>query len=457
MAGELTDKEFEALLGKESTARPLPELPPLPRDPLPVPLGNLPAPVSEVLPPELLEATPRLAGGLTGGAVGLATGGPVGAVLGAGIGGGLGQLFRQTQQEIAGEEPLTLKEAGVDVGMAIGEQAIGEFAGMGIAAVLGKMVAPFSRTVETRIFPAIQELARRGGIIEPAKITDSALLDLFHGIAEGSITGGRGRLLRVAKTNEEVLDIWAKELAEKYITVATPREVGQGLMKGLSLADEAFFAAASREFKNLDVLLENPAVGTGRLKKIAKKLLEEQGPISQRALKSETLDNILQAIEDLPDTISFREAQFDRSRLLKASTPLVEGQRDLVEGAAAQIVKAIDKEMELASRRLGGDALDQWRRANALWKEGQETFRSDFFRALLRKDPEKVIASLAPRKGQSGILAFKQAIKGSPKEAELLASFEGGFIQFLLRESEDATTGIVGGKKLLGVFKSFGP
>jgi len=457
MAGELTDKEFEALLGKESTARALSELPSLPRDPLPVPLGNLPSPISEVIPPELLEATPRLTGGLTGGAVGFATGGPVGAVLGAGIGGGLGQLFRQTQQEIAGEEPLTLKEAGVDVGMAIGEQAIGEAAGMGIAAVLGKMVAPFSRTVETRIFPAIQELARRGGIIEPAKITDSALLDLFHGIAEGSVTGGRGRLLRVAKTNEEVLDIWAKELAEKYITVATPREVGEGLLKGIGLADEAFFAAASREFKSLDVLLENPAVGTGRLKKAARKLLAEQGPISQRALKSETLDNILQAIEDLPDTITFREAQFDRSRLLKASTPLVEGQRDLVEGAAAQIVKAIDKEMELASRRLGGDASSQWRRANALWKEGQKTFRTNFFRTLLRKDPEKVIASLAPRKGQSGILAFKQAIKSSPKEAELLSAFEGGFIQFLLRESEDATTGIVGGKKLLGLFKSFSP
>ncbi len=73
----------------------------------------------------------------------------------------------------------------------------------------------------------------------------------------------------MAKTNEEVLDVWAKELAEKYITVATPREVGAELLKGLSLADEAFFAAASREFKNLDVLLENPAVGTTRLKKIA--------------------------------------------------------------------------------------------------------------------------------------------------------------------------------------------
>ncbi len=169
------------------------------------------------------------------------------------------------------------------------------------------------------------------------------------------------------------------------------------------------------------------------------------------------MDSILQAIEDLPDTITFREAQFDRSRLLKASTPLIEGQRDVVEAGAAQIVKAIDKEMELASRRLGGDALAQWRRANALWKQGQETFRTKFFRTLLQKDPEKVVAGLAPRKGQSGILAFKQAIKGSPGEAELLSAFEGGFIQHLLRESEDATTGIIRGKNLNGLFKSFGP
>ena len=453
MAGELTDKEFEALLtaGPSITRQPLVEAEPI--QPISAELGIQPSAPSE----EISGMAPRLAGGLAGGVAGFAAGGPVGAIVGAGLGGGLGQLFRQTQEEIAGKEPLTLKEAGVDVGMAVGEQAIGEAAGMGIGAVIGKMIAPFSRTVETRIFPAIQELARRGGIIEPAKITDSALLDLFHGIAEGSVTGGRGRLLRVAKTNEEVLDVWAKELAEKYITVATPREVGEGLLKGMALADEAFFAAASRECKNLDVLLQSPAVSTAGMKKAARKLAEQQGPISRKALRSETVDNILQAIEDLPDTMTFREAQFDRSRLLKASTPLIEGQRDLVEGMAAQIVKSIDKEMEAAAKRLGGDALGQWRRANALWKQGQETFRTKFFRTLLRKDPEKVVAGLAPRKGQSGILAFKQAIKGSPGEKELLSAFEGGFIQHLLREAEDPTTGIVGGKKLLGLFKSFGP
>ena len=455
--GTITDAEIEAFaLSKETLpVEPPPQFTIGPS--LPAPLGLEPSPLSEVAPPELVEALPRLGGGLAGGVVGLATGGPVGAVVGAGLGGGLGQLFRQTQEEIAGREPLTLEEAGVDVGMAVGEQAIGEAAGMGIATVIGKMVAPFSRTVETRIFPAIQEFARRGGLIEPAKITDSALLDFFHGVAEGSITGGRGRLLRVAKTNEEVLDVWARELAEKYITVATPREVGEQLLKGFSLADEAFFAAASREYKNLDVLTVNPLVRTEGIKRAARKLSEETGPISREALKSETVENILQAIEGLPDTITFREAQFDRSRLLKASTPLVEGQRDVVEGMAAQIVKAIDREMETAGKSLSGDALAQWRRANAVWKEGQETFRSDFFRELLRKDSEKVVAALAPRKGQSGILAFKKAIKGSADETEILSAFEGGFIQHLLRESEDVSTGIVGGKKLLGLFKSFGP
>ncbi len=454
MAGELTDEEFEALLaaGPPIAREPLAESEPI--QPISAELGIEPSAPSE----GVLRAAPRFAGGIAGGIIGgsttMGTGTIPGAVAGATIGGLLGQAGSQTAQELAGQEPLEIGPAVKDIVGGGLEQGGGELLGFGAGSVLKRIGGPFRRTVETKVLPALRQLAIRGGLVSPAKFTDSAILDAIHGFAEGAIAGGRGRLIKADQINQEVIERWADEIAERFVTTGSIDEVGEILIKAIGEQDEAYFATAQVLYDRVDDLAGDALVSTKGLKDFARRELERRGK-GLPALRSPTGQNLLEQILELDDFVPFSQAQFDRSELIKLSAPIMETRKDIVKGVTKQLSKRYDQAMQEAARGTSSETLDAWRAANKFWKTGRKTFRSKFIRSLLQKDPEKILGSIIKpnNQGLSNIRRLKAAIKG---DVQANKAMQSGFIQRMMSDATDPQTGVIVGKRLNAQAKKFG-
>ncbi|MDA3834240.1 MAG: hypothetical protein PF495_12685, partial [Spirochaetales bacterium] len=158
---------------------------------------------------DIQENWTRYAGATVGSVAGV-PGGPAGMILGATLGGAAGESYKQLGQHLGEPEaaPKTSLEAAKKIGMAGTKSAAEEVVGIAGGKVIGKVLAPFSKTITddariaydvldkympkaTGLKPVSRSLGKKVPAILPAEMTEHRGLDILHNIAEKSIIGGR--------------------------------------------------------------------------------------------------------------------------------------------------------------------------------------------------------------------------------------------------------------------------
>ncbi|KKN14829.1 hypothetical protein LCGC14_0992090 [marine sediment metagenome] len=505
MAGELTDKEFEALL-KETTEGPFLTLGERRRadeaaflrrsliEGLPIvspggaELGVEPVPLPPL--PRLPIAT--LGGAIAGEEIGILAGTGVGAALapafppaaflgpviggglGAAFGGFVGKLAQDTAEQISGapEKPLgkqlreAAEEARIQGAIGAGGVAIGRTLRGGL----------LSRKLEEGAEEFDVLLRKFGGADAPAetiaKKTQARLPDIAEGVADGAFFSGNQFIRHENKINKVIDDM------VESLRGTAPDEAGVVLIDALEGGESLLASASQKSYEATDRIL---GVGVEELKIIKQVEIGLFGPTGQMLTReqAETVfkavgakvnlrpvrieaeklfasiaevegfaaeAEILARIINLPNNITFGAAQRLRSGLLKQTRDAVEsGVRQRIEGI---LTGGIDEAMEVAARTAdpSGEALKFWRNANALWKMKAEKFNSPFIKALRRREfPDEVYASII--RGAGGPSRVKEIMRLVGPEAG--GVFQRAYTEQLFSKAFSPALNQASGKSLL--------
>jgi len=159
-------------------------------------------------------------------------------------------------------------------------------------------------------------------------------------------------------------------------------------------------------------------------------------------------DDLIKAIDGLPDSIGFKEAQELRSRLIsKVDEFSVINKNAPAIGKAKKLIGLVDSEIE---KGLPSDALDAWRDANQFYRESMDQFQPIMIRKLMKYAEETGVGSESIGRAlfKPGNLTMIKKAKGalSPDEWEKAQSF---YIQRAFKEASDLKTGELNGTKLM--------
>jgi hypothetical protein len=173
-------------------------------------------------------------------------------------------------------------------------------------------------------------------------------------------------------------------------------------------------------------------------------------------------DDLLAAVADLPDAVSFDTMKELRSRLISRIDEFsVVNKKAPAIGKAKKLIGLSDGEIESTLSAESPELIDQWRTANRFYREGQEKFNNVMIRRLMKLADDtgtggEMIAPSIFKPGQvSRVRRVKEAL-----EPEEWTKMQGFFVQHLLSKSTDADGQIVG-KRILSNLEgkpgSFGP
>lgn len=190
-------------------------------------------------------------------------------------------------------------------------------------------------------------------------------------------------------------------------------------------------------------------IPTDSLKSFSKhprKISEEIGEIEAKNAG----DDLLAAVMDLPDSISFDAAKDLRSRLISRVDEFsIINKKAPAIGKAKKMIQLVDESIESSLSKSAPEALEAWRIANRFYREGQEKFNNVMIRRLMKLADDtgtgaEMIAPSIFKPGQvSRVRKVRSALGG--KEWSKLQGF---FVQHLLSKSTDVN-GQIMGKRIL--------
>ena len=398
MAGELTDKEFEALLAKdpirgvEEEVGPTMRLAELLRPEAPLP----------VLPFEL-EAQPvapgfaGIASAATDPTVVLPTIGEFAGPPGAGVMGFLGKGVEFTQAQMRGEPTPDV----IPMLKQMGAEGLKQFLFSKGARLLfkGAKGGVLKKQLEPGAEEALKVVERGGESITAARVTRQNFADNAEAILETAF-GSRGIMMKHAGRVENILD----DAVEAIRTNMSPGEFGEFAANALDHNETFLRKLAQRAYDKSDEFLEVAPVLTAPLKKFAERIARKISGIKNFAKESTTLQNILA----LDDSITFGQAQ-------RLRTAFMDEVRDVLspgvsEGLIKQFSKTIDEAMEVAAKNVSPEGRKWWRAANELWKQKAEVFGTKFMKRLFKQDlPEQVYKSIVAGKNPTLIDRIRRA------------------------------------------------
>jgi len=378
----------------------------------------------------------RVGGGLVGGlatAPGLVTT-PVGVAVGAGA----GEAAWQLGQHAFGLEgaPKTSKEAAKAIGWAGIREGGLEFAGGGLTRVGMKALAPFKKAVS----PEVERLSlwmkdKIKPVFLPAEATESKFLDVMQNITEGSILGGM-KFEKFKATRKDVFADIADDVIGMFGKQIGPDEVGELFVDAIGQRNKAFKSVASALYNDVDELAKGAAIKTDSLKSFAEPLRELGEELSGMEAANAG-DDLIKAVMELPDNLTYTSAKELRSRLLsKIDEFNIINKKAPAIGKAKKLVGLIDKEIE---KSLSGDALTAWRRANAFYKTQSEKFNSTLIRRLVKKgeeNPQAISRAIFKPNNFKTISKVKATL--TPKEWESMQSYL--MQDLLLQATKEAST-----------------
>ena len=325
-----------------------------------------------------VEAAPKILGGV---ALGLATGGTsIPVIAGAvAVGAGGGEALRQVGQHVAGDPdaPRTSLEAAKGIGGAALEEGLGELAGGYVIRGVAKVLAPFAKKITPearRVMDAFGKKLRP--FLTPAEATESQALDIMENIGDKSLIGG-GKFAEFRLRRGKVLDDVADDLIDQFGERVTPDQFGEIFVAAVNNKRATVKPVEDMLYNNVRQMVggtEEALVPTASLKRFAEPLTgvaEELGGIEA----SMAGDDLLSAVMDLPDTLSFDAALDLRSRLaakvremsiINKSAPAVGKTKkiiSLIDGEIEGMLKGIDpmpKEGRRFYRGTGGGRVPQY-------------------------------------------------------------------------------------------------
>lgn len=432
------------------------------------------------------EEGPAIAGGLATGVAAAAAGTGLAATVGlVGLGGAAGEAYKQIGQHLSGslsapqtslEAAKRIAQAGIEQG---GMEAFGGLAAKGV----GKILAPFKNKLLEGAGEAaayfkdkIQPL-----VFMPAEATEARALDLMHNVAEASIIGGAS--ISQFKTQRlKFFDDFADSMIDQFGSRTDPTQLGELFVGAITEKRNLHRAAANVMYNTVEEMIGTRLVEKEIKSQVAGSILDASGKPTMREVVTRTLvpestvnistgplkefaaktqlraadlngieaknagDDLMQAVMDLPDTVTFDVMKELRSRLisrvdefsvLNKKAPAI-GKANKLLGIAHD---AITNTLEVQAPQ----ALEAWEAANTFYKAGEQRFNSTMIRRLMKFADDtgtggEMIAPAIFKPGQvSRVKAVKDAL--DPPEMQKLQGF---FMQHVLSKATTSDQSLSG-------------
>jgi len=445
----------------------------------------------------LVEEIPEYGGALLGGLTG-APGGPLTAIGGAGLGGAAGVAIKQLGKRAFGdpEVPETALEAGKEIGVAGVKQAAYEAGGRLIVGTVGKVLAPFKKSIipeaeiaqktlekympkETSSLRFISKLrGEKVPALLPSEVTQNRTLDILANIAEGSLVGGKKIADYKTVIRPEAISNMVDDLINQFGQRAEPDLVGEAFTMAVEKRLKPSRLVATTLYNTVDDMTKDLFISKPITKKVATGILDKSGreiitditkveqvgivsldklkefakPLAKIAKDVEGIeaknagDDLIQAIMSLDNNVSFATAKELRSRLISRIDEFsIINKKAPAIGKAKRAISLIDEATGKALSEHNPEALQVWRQANKLYREGSEQFDNEFIRRLIKQSVDKgnpeVIAKQIFKPGAiSNIKKAKNAID-EPTWRQL----KSWYVQDILKKSA-TTEGELSGK-----------
>jgi len=325
--------------------------------PLSTELPTMPIGSSGPLPPtepeiplgkRIVEEIPQVGGGIVGGVAAGTVGAGLLPVVGAvSAGAAAGEAYKQIGQHLSGslDAPKTSLDAAKRIGKAGLTEGGWELVGGLAVKGFGKIIAPLKNKIIKEGEEAIDMFKDKLKpiVLLPAEATESRILDLLQNVSESSIVGGAS--IQEFKTRRtKFFDDFADSLIDEFGNRTDPTDLGNLFVTSINNS-KAVHSKAAKVLYN--------SVKAGRAKTEIKSIKNFARPLQKRAVKLEGIeaknagDDLVGAIMDLPDKLSYKEATELRSRLISRIDEFsILNKKAPAIGKAKKMVGMLDKAIE---------------------------------------------------------------------------------------------------------------
>lgn len=388
---------------------------------------------------------PRVLGGIAGGLA--ASPGIFTTPWGVLWGSMAGEAGYQIGQQALGQGPKTSHEAATGLLKAGWEETKWELAGGWGTRAIGKVLAPFAKSVTPEAAKTIKLLKGKikPVVLTPVEATENWALDILGNISEYSIFGG-GAIQKFKLGRQEFFNKWADDIINHFGPRSTPEGMGDFFVTLIKEKHAAHREFAKTLYNNVESLAEGVQVSTKELKNFAGLTQKVSKPIAGIESKNAG-DDLIAAILGLPDQIDFTSAKELRSRLISRVDEFsVINKKAPAIGKAKHLIGLTDTAI---TKALPDEALEAWRGANAFYKFGEEKFNNTIIRRLLKfaedtgQGAEFIGKNIFKAQAPSSIRKIKRVV--SLPEWKKLQSF---YVQRLFIKSVDDKTGAVMGDNI---------
>jgi len=396
---------------------------------------------------------PQVGGGIVAGVAASSAGLSLPVTVGVvSLGAMTGEAFKQLGQQLSGslDAPKTsidsmnrLSKAALEEG---GWELVGGLAMKGF----GKVISPLKDKLLKESVDAIDLFKDKikPVVLLPAEAVESRVLDLLQNVSEASIIGGNAiQQYKVGRI--KFFDDFADSLIDEFGKRTDPTDLGNLFVASVNNS-KAVHAKASRILYN--------SVKAGRAKTSTQSLKNFVSPMQKRAMKLEGIeaknagDDLLDAVMNLPNNLSFKEATELRSRLISRIDEFsVINKKAPAIGKAKKLVGLLDKSIvkslkEIPSKTPTGP-LEAWRIANRFYKDGQKKFNNTLLRRLVKlaDDTGTGAEMIAPAIFKPRHITSVRKVKAALKDdLETWHKMQGFFMQHFLQKSSNKNKEIVG-------------
>jgi hypothetical protein len=317
---------------------------------------------------------------------------------------------------MAGSGPFTEGKLSDRALEAMGYGAM-EATGEGIFQVLAK-VFPFFKNLaqgnkREKIVKGAEEaqelITKEGGTLTAAKITDDPTIEFFESVAEGSFLGG-GAIRQtgketISKTQEALGKIFTKTFLEsqdknalefetniirQFVNKVSQKNMDAIIKSFLTNGNEFYQTAVNKAYKDMDVAVrkaigKKDIIDISKLKKIFKRAIKmNAGDIGDVAVK-----DLNRYVDGLADKVDFQTAKGIRSHFLSKTGAFATSSGTapkwvnkiagtLADATSTSMKDSLDAAVKASklSKEEATKILDLYKSANAVFKQGKQTFNT---------------------------------------------------------------------------------
>lgn len=374
-----------------------------------------------------------------------------------------------------------------------------------------RLVQPFTDKMEPGAREAIEQLAEQGIVLPPGQASRSQFVDVLSNVISNALWGSgkyramkgvaiehaelairqwadaitknmepedAGRLLQQILENEEM---YGKELAQSFYKTLdrmvqpeySMRQVGEELVEGRIL--DANGRVRMLTVPKMERYISRNGVNIRSAKEWFRKKIESE----RKGFGNPKLEAIWSKLEAMPDVVDWETAAMLRSQAIDIGAAFQEGADRVAkrtEGVARALSGKIHDDMRRAAQSFDRTGL-AWRlfeTGNEIWKKRVRGEIQDYvFQSVLNSHPDAVVDVVLKARSPTRIRRMRQIAErydkrvheeavaaGKKKATEPIESswqnVQGNFVEKMMFDSMDMTTGELSGKRFLTNLRKFG-